>query len=274
MDPRFYQITALAGLLAFGVLRLDFDIPADCIALTLASALVAQFACTRLFRLPRFDPRSALISAMSLCLLLRSDSYAVLAAAAAIAIASKFVLRWNGKHIFNPANLAVALCIALNWGWISPAQWGSATWLAFLFVCLGGLVVTRAQRADIALTFLLVYAGLLFARASWLGDPMTIPIKQLQSGTLLLFAFFMISDPRTTPSDFRGRLVMACAVAVAAFVLQFQLYNPKGLIYALALLSPLTMILDRVFPARIYQWPPTFTEASSHAQETARRRNA
>ncbi len=274
MDPRHYQITALASLLAFGVLFLDFDISVDCIALILASALITQFACTRLFQLPHFDPRSALITALSLCLLLRSDSYVVLFGAAVIAITSKFVLRWNGKHIFNPTNLAVALCIALNWGWISQAQWGSATWLAFLLVCMCGLIVTRAQRADIALAFLLLYAGLLFARAMWLGDPLTIPTKQLQSGTLLLFAFFMISDPKTTPSEVRGRLLMACALAVSAFVLQFQLYNPKALIYALVLLSPLTIILDYLFPARVYQWPPTITRGSSHEHKTSRRRSA
>ena len=214
------------------------------------------------FRLPHFDPRSALISGLSLCLLLRSDSWIVLVAAGSVAVLSKFAFRWNGKHIFNPTNFAVALCIALNWAWIAPAQWGSATWFAFLLVCLGGLVVTRAERADIVLVFLASYIGLLFVRALWLGDPLTIPFKQMQSGALLLFTFFMISDPKTTPDDRRGRILLAFLVALGAFAFQFQLYNPRGLIYALVLLMPLTVLLDRLFPARAYQWP-----VQNHLQE-------
>lgn len=267
MDPRYYQIGALTGLLALGVCRLGFDVPIDGIAAIVISSLTTQFACTRLSGLAHFDPRSALITALSLCLLLRSDSDWVLAGAAVIAIGSKFVLRCNGKHVFNPTNLAVAACVWFDWAWISPAQWGSATWFAFLLICLGGLVVTRAARADIALAFLGCYVGLLFARALWLGDPSSIPLKQMQSGTLLLFTFFMISDPKTTASHSRGRLLMAVALAVAAFVLQFRVYSPKALIYALVLLSPLTIVLDRVFPARTHRWPVRFTHGDSHVHD-------
>jgi enediyne biosynthesis protein E5 len=255
VDPRRYQSVVLAALLVLGEFRLDFDVPLGHIAAILAAALIAQGACTWLFRLPRLDPRSALISALSLCLLLRSNSYLVLIAAATMAITSKFVLRCNGKHVFNPSNLALALAVALGGAWLSPAQWGSATWFAFALACLGGLVVRRAERTDIALSFLVCYVGLLFARALWLGDPLAIPLKQMQSGALLLFAFFMLSDPRTTPADTRARVFFAAAVAIAAFVLQFRFYSPNALIYALVLLSPLSIVLDRVFPALNYQWP-------------------
>jgi Na+-transporting NADH:ubiquinone oxidoreductase subunit NqrB len=257
-DPRHYQIAVLAALLLFGMCRLEFDIPWAHICATLAAALIAQRACTWLSRQPRFDPRSALISGLSLCLLLRTDSYRVLIAAAMIAITSKFVLRYHGKHVFNPSNLAVTLCVALDGAWLSPAQWGSATWIAFALACLGGLVVSRAERADITVSFLVCYVGLLFARAFWLGDPSAIPFRQMQSGTLLLFAFFMISDPRTTPADSRARVLLAALLAVTAFVLRFQFYSPNALIYALALLSPLTIVLDRVFPGSTYRWPLDF----------------
>ena len=80
---------------------------------------------------------------------------------------------------------------------------------AFLIACLGSLVVTRAARADVTLAFLAFYVGLLFTRALWLGDPLTIPLHQIESGALLIFSFFMISDPKTTPDSRTGRIVYA-----------------------------------------------------------------
>lgn len=253
-DPRHYQILSLFLLLTAGVAWLGFGVPYACMALITASALLTQYIFTRLFRLPAYDPKSALITAFSLCILLRANSPVTLALAAGMAIASKFLLRVNSKHIFNPANIAIALFVFLHQAWISPAQWGSAAWFAFLFVCLGGLVVNRAKRADVALGFLFFYIALLFARAFWLGDPWTIPMKQMRSGALLLFAFFMISDPKTTPDSRAGRLVFAGMVAAFAFTLQYGLYIPQGLIYALALLAPLTIVIDRLLPGEKYLW--------------------
>ena len=83
--------------------------------------------------------------------------------------------------------------------WVSPAQWGSKLYFAFFIACAGGMVIYRAARSDVTYAFLLAYVGILFGRAFWLGDPWTIPLKQLQSGSLLLFAFYMISDPKDDP---------------------------------------------------------------------------
>src|SRR6476619_3923444 len=133
-DPRLYQIATLASLLAYGLIRLDFEIPLVQAASMLGTALVTQFACTRLWRLPAYDPRSALISGLSLCLLLRTNSDAIAVLAATIAIASKFALRIRGKHLFNPTNVGIVAAIALTGrAWVSPGQWGNATLLAFLF---------------------------------------------------------------------------------------------------------------------------------------------
>src|SRR5262245_40857474 len=106
-DPRLYQIACLGGLLAYGVLGLHFDVGPAQIAVTLAAALLAQLLCGRLAGVPAFEPKSALISGLSLCLLLRTESLALAAAAAAIAVGSKFALRVRGKHVFNPTNGAL-----------------------------------------------------------------------------------------------------------------------------------------------------------------------
>ena len=196
------------------------------IAILLGAVIAAQFLCTKLFSSSTFDCRSALISGLSLCLLLRTNDSTLMILTAVITIASKFLLQWNGKHIFNPTNFGIIATLALTGRvWVSPAQWGSQLYFAFLIACLGGIVIHRAMRSDVSLAFIFSYAGILLLRALWLGDPWSIPTKQLQSGALLLFTFFMISDPKTTPDSRSGRILFALLVAAAAAYVQFVLYR-------------------------------------------------
>ena len=250
IDPRYLQIVSLSLLLAFGIGWLAFDQTLDNVAVILGSVLLTQLALGRLMQPDRpFDPLSALISGLSLCLLLRAGSAWVLALGGVLAIGSKFLLRIDGKHVFNPTNFAIAvLLLFTDLAWISPAQWGSRTWAAFLFVCLATMVLSRAKRADVALAFLGTYVAILFLRAFWLGDPLAIPMKQMQSGAILLFAFFMISDPKTTPNRRDMRLIYGALVAVIGAGLQFGSYLPAGLMYALFFASPLVVVMDRAAP--------------------------
>jgi enediyne biosynthesis protein E5 len=255
LDPRLYQIAALAGLLFYGLLRLDLDVRPGRAAIILASVLAAQYACTRAWRLPAFDARSALISGLSLCLLLRTNWTALAVAGAVLAVASKFVIRVRGKHVFNPTNFAIVALLLTGQAWVSPGQWGSAAFFGFLLACLGGIVVNRAARSDVTVAFLAAYAGLLFARSAWLGEPMTIPIHRLQNGALLIFAFFMISDPRTTPDRRAGRVVFALLVALGAAYVQFRLFRTNGLLWSLAVCAPLVPLIDWLLPAAPHRWP-------------------
>src|SRR3954451_22472831 len=81
-DPRLYQITVLGSLLTYGVGWLDFEVQAAQAGLILSTALMAQYVCTRIWRLPAYDPRSPLISGLSLCLLLRTNAPGLAVAAA------------------------------------------------------------------------------------------------------------------------------------------------------------------------------------------------
>ena len=261
-DPRLYQIASLSTLLLYGLVFLHFDLSIWQIAVTISAALLTQYAGTRCYNLPAFDPKSALISSLSLCLLLRTDNLAVAALASLIAISSKFLIRWKDKHVFNPTNLALVVMLALGYGWISPGQWGQVAWFGFLIACLGSLVVTRAARADVTLAFLTFYIGLLFTRAIWLGDPLTIPLHQIESGALLIFAFFMISDPKTTPDSRSGRIVYALLVSLIALYVQFGFFKPNGPLWGLILCAPLVPLMDRVFPGSRYQWSATSTDSS------------
>jgi len=259
-DPRLYQILLLSSLLAYGVLRLDLEVrPGRALAL-LAAVLLTQYACTRLWRLPVFDPRSALISGLSLCLLLRTNSAWLAVLAAAVTIVSKFVIRIRGKHVFNPTNFGiVAMMLATGAVWVSPGQWGSAAFFAFLVACLGGLVVNRAARSDVTYAFLVFYLAVLFGRALWLGQPMAIPLHQVESGGFLIFTFFMISDPKTTPDSRAGRILFALLIALGAGFVHFVLYRPNGLLLSLAFLSPAVPLIDLLLPGRRYAWRGTKT---------------
>ncbi|HWM94553.1 MAG TPA: RnfABCDGE type electron transport complex subunit D [Thermoanaerobaculia bacterium] len=255
-DPRLYQILVLASLLVYGIVRLDLEVRAPLAAAMLATVLLTQYACTRIWKLPAFDPKSALISGLSLCLLLRTNLLVLGIVAALVTIAEKFVLRWRGKHLFNPTNFGIVALMLATGGkvWVSPGQWGSAALFAFLVACLGGLVVNRATRSDVTYAFLAFYLAVVFGRALWLGQPMTIPLHQLASGAFLIFTFFMISDPKTTPDSRAGRILFALLVALGAGFVHFVLYRPNGLILSLFFLSPIVPLIDRLLPGERYAW--------------------
>ncbi|NJL28257.1 MAG: hypothetical protein HC897_10375 [Thermoanaerobaculia bacterium] len=190
LDPRLFQIAALGSLALYGLLALDLEIRPQVAAVLLPTVLLTQWGFSRLFHLPRFDPRSALISGLSLCLLLRTGSLALAGAAAVVTIASKFLLRVGGKHVFNPTNIGIAVMMLLSDRvWVSPGQWARPRFFSFLLACVGFVVVTRARRADVTWAFLAAWALVLFGRAAWLGDPWQIPLHQLENGAFLIFTF-------------------------------------------------------------------------------------
>src|SRR5215468_9729899 len=261
-DARHYQIAALSTLVIYNIGWLDFGARPLNSALALTSAILTQILCSRLYGLPSIDLRSPLITGLSLSLLLRADEPWLHAVAGVIAIGSKFVLRIDGKHIWNPAGFAiVVLLVTSNDVWIAPGQWGSAVWFATLLGFFAILVLHAARRSDMALFFLASHAALLFARAWWLGDPMAIPIHQLQSGSLLIFTFFMISDPRTSPDSRLGRFIFAASVALTAHYMAFFMQMRPALYVALIALSPFVLLIDKILPAQRFSWKPAMQGA-------------
>ena len=256
-DPRHGQIATLAALLGYGMARLDFDVSAARALITVGTALAVQRAGDACTGAPwTSGAKSALISALSLCLLLRTDALVWAAVAAAIAVGSKFLVRVRGKHVFNPTNLALAaLLLATPDVWVSPGQWGTGASFAFAIACAGLAVTYRSARSDVTVAFIAAYAGLITARSLYLGEPLTIPLHRLESGAFLLFSFFMISDPKTTPDARAGRIAFALLVAVGAAYVHLRLFRPNGFLWALVLASPLVPLIDRVFRAARYQWP-------------------
>ena len=265
-DPRYAQITVLVALAAWGLWALDFEVRGALAAVVVGSALLSQWLGNRM-RGEAFDPRSALISGLSLVLLLRTDSLWIGAAAAALAIGSKFLVRVNGKHVFNPTNGAlVALLLTTEGAWVSSGQWGSGPIAAAALVAAAGWVL-RSVRGDVTVAFLASWSALLLGRALWLGDPLAIPVHQLTNGALLLFAGFMISDPRTLPDSRAGRIAFAVAVAGLGYVGRFLFYEPNALLFALAASAPAVPLIDRFLPGRRFEWRPAPKEASHASPE-------
>lgn len=266
LDPRHYQIGVLSSLILLGIFHFAFQLPwwhvVACVSSTLGTQVVADKIIGR-----KFDARSPLISALSLTILLRTGSIWLSVAAGIIAIGSKYIIRWRGKHIFNPANFGlVILSLLFTGAWISPGQWGTAPLFALFLLGIGGIVTGKAKRWDVSMALLASYAILIFGRALWLGDPLSIPTHQMQNGAILIFAFFMISDPKTTPDARFGRVIYAILVAVVGFTIQFGFYNSAGIILALILTAPIVPFIDKIIPAGRYHWPslPILQTGDSH----------
>ena len=267
-DPRHYQIAVLGSLVVYGFFGLDLEIAPGVAAVLMLTSLATQLVCSELFGVSRFDPKSACISGLSLCLLLRTNSLALAAVAAVVTIASKFVLRVDDRHVFNPTNFGIVVMMLVSHHvWVSPGQWGAHAVFAFMLACLGGVVIRRAARSDVTYAFIASYALIVVGRALWLGDPLMIPIHQLQNGAFVLFAFFMISDPKTTPDSRAGRILYAALVASGAAVVHFVLYEPNGFLWSLVVCAPTVPIFNRLLPGSRFEWRAPVLESGGALSE-------
>jgi Na+-transporting NADH:ubiquinone oxidoreductase subunit NqrB len=257
-DPRDYQILFLATFLGLGIMTRDWSIKPELIATLIITCcttqLVAMRICNRDEDLWR-SLKSALITSLGLSLLLRADLVSTMILAGSLAILSKFIFTSNGKHWFNPANFGIIIALLLTPdAWISPGQWGADWWYVGLFIATGGIVLGRVGRWDTSMAFFTAYAGLEAARNLWLGYPWDVYTHKLMSGSLLLFALFMITDPRSIPNARSIRIIWAVSIASLAFVLRNYFYINEAIFVALFAISPMTILLDKLWLAPRFDW--------------------
>ena len=255
-DARHYQLAFLSTFLLTGLYSLNWSLLSWQIPVTFAIAFLTQYAAIRYYQLPLHTLKSSTISSFSLCLLFRSDHLWVIALAAFLTIASKFIFRADKKHFFNPANFGICAAILLTGhGWISPGQWGSEGLWLFLVGILGFLVVTRANRLELIFSFMLGYGGSMVIRMIfWQNWPIDAATHLFTSGSLLLFTFFMITDPVSTPKNKIVRIVWAFSIGLLAFYLQAYKWINGSPLWALFMLSPLTPLLDFLFKGEQFSW--------------------
>lgn len=277
-DDRDYQILFLSGFLLLGILTRDWTLKPELILVILVSSLLTQWGLTAFvtrqknsifqggwfknWANPLFMKswRSALITALGLCLLLRANDYSTMILASSLAIASKFIFRVNQKHFFNPANFGIIAALTLTKdAWVSPGQWGTDWWYLLLFLGTGGLILNRVGRWDTSAIFLGTYTLLEGIRNIWLGWSWDVLQHHLMSGSLLLFALFMLTDPRSIPNHPLGRFCWAIAIAGVTFMLQHSFYLSTAIFWALFFLSPLTILLDFWQTAPRFSWRDTET---------------
>ena len=138
--------------------------------------------------------------------------------------------------------------------WVSPGQWGTDWWYLLLFLGLGGIVLKQVGRWDTSIAFLISYGILEAVRNAWLGWSWDVWQHQFMSGSLLLFALFMLTDPRSIPNSKQGRLVWSLAIAFSTFILQHYFYLSTAIFWSLFIVSPLTVLLDIVWTAPRFNW--------------------
>lgn len=261
-DARDYQILFLSTFLGLGLVTRDWTLRLDIMAVAIATCLVVQIVATKIFigTWQWSSLKSAAITSLSLCLLLRVDHYSTMFLASSLAIFSKFILQVNQKHFFNPANFGIISALALSQdAWVSPGQWGESWWYALLFLGCGGMVLSQVGRLDTAMTFLGSYAGLEAVRNLYLGWTWDVYSHRLMSGSLLLFTFFMITDPRSTPNAQASRLIWGVAITILTYILRNYFFVAPAVFWALFALSPLTIILDWLWSSPQFSWQKTLT---------------
>ncbi|MEL4898238.1 RnfABCDGE type electron transport complex subunit D [Crocosphaera sp. Alani8] len=275
-DDRDYQILFLSSFLGLGIITRDWSLKPELIVVVIISCLLTQLLLTSgmyflkqkqkfSWNLSLINPlfiaswRSALITALGLCLLLRANQATTMILAGSLAIASKFIFRVNQKHFFNPANFGIIAALTFTQdAWVSPGQWGNDFWFLLLFLGAGAMILKRVGRWETSAVFLVVYTLLEAVRNFRLGWSWDVLSHHLMTGSLLLFALFMLTDPRSIPNHYLGRILWAIAIAILTFTLQYSLYISTSIFWALFCLSPLTIILDYYLHSFGFNWKVSY----------------
>ncbi|MEO6953043.1 MAG: hypothetical protein ABI321_14680 [Polyangia bacterium] len=239
LDARLFVLGNNLLLLGFGLVLFALQRSAAQIVSSIGAAIAVEllFSVRKLRAAP--DVRalvkdrvlSASVAGVSLLILLRSTEPWFYPAVAALAITSKYVLRTPRGHLFNPTNFAIVAALALvpDSLQVRPDQFSSSPWLMVMTVAFGvaatsvGAVwrCTAGYYATVLLVGLPVGTLLLHVKPLW------ILVPELNTSTLI-FAFLMITDPRTTPRGHRSQLLFGGLVALVHLWMRSQqlVYSP------------------------------------------------
>jgi Na+-translocating ferredoxin:NAD+ oxidoreductase RnfD subunit len=249
-DPRLHVAAVLLTLQVLGQTVLDFRLSVAQILICLATGAIIEFGYEFFKNHTIMWPASGLLTGNSTAFILRvpgtfhgqwwsTRGYWIFIGVVVVSMASKYLIRWKGRHIFNPSNLGLVLAFAalgpaytepLDLWWAPMGPWMIA---AYAILIGGGLFIgwelkliglelgfMAAFAAFTALAFLPVPDHCLIA--SWYATPICGPQLWkilVTSPEVLIFALFMIPDPRTVPDGQVGRFVFGVIVALLAVIL-------------------------------------------------------
>ncbi|HSE01155.1 MAG TPA: FG-GAP-like repeat-containing protein [Burkholderiales bacterium] len=230
-DPRFAIAAILAAYVTLGIAVLGFNRSPLQVAIAVAAAVLLDMTLHRVFRGgPPLFPLSAVITGLSLGILVNyAHGWWFALVPIFLAIGSKYLFTFGGRHLYNPALFGVVASLLLADGMISesPAyQWGG-TYAAVAFVVTLGLLlfVLPVRRGTLIVSFLAFYFIALAARAwltRWHMPVETWFMGALTSPAFFLFTFFMITDPQTSPHSKRGQVLMAFGIVAVDFLLHLK----------------------------------------------------
>ena len=253
-DIRCIQISFMGALFSYGVFVFDLSLSWTQVVITFVSGLLTQFFWIKKLNLKTNSLLSATITCLSLALLLRSYNLWIHPLAVFIAINSKFMIQYKRQHFFNPSAFGIFVVLLLEGAWLSPGQWGSNISLAIWMIAVGCFIASRVHRMDTAWLFLIFYLGGLLIRNTYLGYEIPVFYHAASNGSLLLFAFFMISDPKTSPNHLMGKILFTSLVALTALICNYYFYIENSLIYSLVFWSCSIPLLNYQFQATPFHW--------------------
>jgi Na+-translocating ferredoxin:NAD+ oxidoreductase RnfD subunit len=246
LPPLLITSILLVGQLSFGLLE-SFSRT----ALAIATAMATELILSRLVTGKYANLASAYISGISVGILLRSFDYWPYAVCSALAITSKYVLRWRGRHLWNPTNFSIVAMLILAPDYISTLsiQWGNTVWPMLIIWVLGAIIVWRVNRLHITGTYVVSFIALAFLRHLITGHPFLAEVAPITGPMYQLFIFFMITDPKTTVKPIWGQCLVAFLVAVVEMGLRLEqsIYAP---FYALAIVGPIANVIEILWTSR------------------------
>ena len=240
LPPLLITAILLVGQLSFGLLE-SFSRT----LLAIGTAVLFELVLARLLygKFPHLA--SAYITGISVGILIRSPEYWPYALTSAIAITSKYVLRWRGRHLWNPSNFAICAMLLLAPEYIATLsiQWGNTIWPMMIVWVLGSIIVYRVGRFHITATYVISFLVLAAVRSAITGHAFLAEVAPITGPMYQLFIFFMITDPKTPVQPQWGQCLVVFLVAVVEMILRLA-QNVNAPFFALTIVGPLAMIAE------------------------------
>lgn len=223
-DPRFISVTLLSGLAFYALLTPAFGRNPAQLAASLLSWVVADALLLIFYQKVLLVPLSALVPALAAFVLVDSPHAWPYAAVGAAAILSKHFLRVDGRHVFNPLNFGLVTGLLFFGGSVAfgIARFGDSPWLFAWTVGLGALVTWRSGRLDIALAYGATFLAGAAARSFLSGGRFLTAASPATNIVFYLYAFHMMTDPKTTPDTRSRRITFGVLVGLVDAALRWN----------------------------------------------------
>jgi hypothetical protein len=242
-DPRWLLAGFLGLYVVLGHLLLRFNRAPLEIAVAFVACMAFEVFYTWVSTRKLIFPLAAIVFGLGLAIFFMAPGNAWLMLLTSwLTITSKYFIIWRGRHFFNFTNLALVLMLLLSGGQVAvvPAyQWGGSYEIVALVFTAGLVVMSRVNKLPLVLSFWTVFVlGALF-RAELTHLPAAITLySQVSGGAFMLFSFFMITDPKTSPASFKGQLLFGVGLGLIDLWLQLS-FAVFSAFYALFLVSAL-----------------------------------